>query len=135
MDDRPFGRSKITVEERNFRSLSKWTAHIRTFRHSPFLRCRVHHLDGSKSMYTYRPNGRYFFVNLDKRPFSQSKIMLVGCNFGPSECKVVECNFGSSKITVLDSNFGPSKWSKWLTYIRKFGPASNWAVQCYSCWL
>ena len=49
-----------------------------------------------------------FFVNLDKCPFRQSKITLVGSNFGPSKSTVVERNFGPSKIKVLDSSFGPS---------------------------
>ena len=120
MDDRPFGRSKITVEERNFGSSSKWTAHIRTFGHSPFLRCGAVHSDGSKITYTYRPNGRYFSVNLDQRPFRQSKITLVGSNFGPSKSTIVERNFGPSKITVVDRNFGPSK----TTIVdRYFGPS------------
>ena len=91
-----------------------------TYVHSDslFLQCRVVHLDGSKSTYTYRPNGRHFFVNLDKRPFRQSKITLVGSNFGPSKCTVVERNFGPSKITVVDRNFGPSKIT---VFDRNFG--------------
>ena len=77
-------------------------------------------MDGSKITYMYRPNGRHFFVNLDKRPFRQSKITLVGSNFGPSKSTVVERNFGPSKITVVDRNFGPSK----ITIVdRNFGPS------------
>ena len=53
LDDRPFGQSKITVEEHNFGSLSKWTADIHKFGHSPFLQCGAIHLDGSKIMYIY----------------------------------------------------------------------------------
>ena len=44
----------------------------------------------------YCPNGQHFFVNLDERPFRQSKITLVGSNFGPSKSTVVERNFGRS---------------------------------------
>ena len=100
-------------------------------------------------MYMYHPNGRHFFVNLDKRPFRQSKITPVGSIFGPSKSTVVERNFRPFKITVVGQCFGPSKilvvdrtfrpfffyMSKWLTYIRTFGPSSNWAVQNYSCGL
>ena len=50
-----------------------------------------------------------YIVNLDQCPFRQSKITLVGSNFGPSKTMDVEHNFGLSKITVVDRNFGPSK--------------------------
>ena len=122
---RKFGRPSIRTvqnygEEPNFGSLSKWTAYIGTFGHSPYLRCRAIHLDGSKITYTYRPNGRHFFVNLDKRPFSQPQITLLGSNFGPFNSAVVERNFGPCKIKVVDSNFG---WSKILILNRNFGPS------------
>ena len=85
------------VEELNFESLSKWTAHTCKFGHSPFLQCGAVHLDGSKIMYTSCPNGRYFSLNLDQRFFRQSKITLVGSNFGPPKSMVVERNIGLSK--------------------------------------
>ena len=57
----------------------------------------------------YCPNEQHISVNLDQCPFRQSKITLVGSNFGPFKSIVVERNFGPSRITVVDRNFGPSK--------------------------
>ena len=132
MDDRPLGQFKITVEERNFGSLYKWTAHIRTYGHSPFLPCGAVHLDASKITYTYRPNGQHFSAHLDQRLFRQSKITLVGSNFGLYKSTVVERNFRPSKMTVVDHNFGPSKTrvmdryfepSKITVVYHNFGPS------------
>ena len=75
-----------------------------TFGHSPFLRCGAVHLDGSKIMYKYRPNGRHISVNLNQHPIGQSRIPIVGCFSRPS------------KITS-------HRWS--------IGPLSKWMVQKY----
>ena len=44
-DDCPFGQSKIMIVGHNFDSPSKWTAHMRSFEHCPFLRYGIIHLD------------------------------------------------------------------------------------------
>ena len=62
--------------------------HICTFGHSLFVWYRTVHLDGSKIMYMHRPNGWHFPVNLDKRLFRQSKITLIGRNYGLSKITV-----------------------------------------------
>ena len=83
-----------------------------------------------------------------ERNFGPSKIMVVDRNFGPSKITDGDRDFEPSKITIVGRCFGPSKITvadrnfgffflsfKWMTYIRKFGPASNLAVQNYSCGL
>ena len=84
-----------------------WTKSIFTVQSRPFGRIQNYVYTSSK--------WTDFFVNLDKRPFRQSKMTVVGSNFGPSKSTVVECNFGLSKIrlltkiTIVDRNFGLSK--------------------------
>ena len=133
----------------NFGSLSNWTAPICLFGNSPFLLCGAVHLDGSKNIYMYCPNGQHISVNLDQPPIVQSKITFAGCNFelskitivccnfGPSKSPVAEHNFGPFKITALDHNFGPSKTtvvdpnfvlSKIRIVCRYFGPSKSTAL-------
>ena len=85
---RKFGRSKIRVVHHNVRSLSTLTAQAYTFEHSPFLHCVAVHLNESKIMYIYRPNGRNISVNLGPRPKGHSKIRFVARNFEPSKSMV-----------------------------------------------
>ena len=66
-----------------------------------------------------------FSVSLDQRLFRQSKILLVGSNFGLSKITVVERNCGLSKITMVDRSFGPSKTNIVDCY---FGPSKIMVV-------
>ena len=106
MDLRPNGRlTYVHLDIVHFYGVesSIWT--------DPKVRIRIVQMDKKK------------IVNLDKCPFRQSKITLVGSNFVLSKSTVVERNFGPSKVTVVDRNF-------WTVQNNCWGP-SFWTVQNY----
>ena len=92
-----------------FGLLSNWTAPLCLFGNSLFLLCGAVHLNGSKNIYMYYPNGQRISVNLDQPPIVQSKITVAGCNFELSKITIVCRNFGPSKSRVAEHNFGPFK--------------------------
>ena len=100
---------------------------------------------------TYRQNGRHIFINLDERhsdspiiklwigifnraklrfyiwnleksPFEQSKIRVLGTHFGLFKFTIVVRNFGSSKFTIIGRNCG---WYKITTAVCYFGSSKT----------
>ena len=106
----------MTVEERNFGSLSNWTAHISIFGHSSFLRCDPSIWTDPLWMCIVQMHN--IFPEIWTSVHFGSPILCL-CKFGPSKSTVVEGNFGPSKIIVVDHNCGPAKIWLWTVIMNR----------------